>query len=62
MVAEIVPDIAELRMMPRDKIELKRLKFLEKEAKYLRKVAEYQMDLAEKTKDLEKLQSVLVMA
>jgi len=62
VVAEIAPDIAELRMMPRDKIELKRLKFLEKEAKYLRKVAEYQMDLAEKTKDLEKLQSVLVMA
>jgi len=47
MQVEIMEDVAELRQMMPEKLELKRLKYLEKVAKYTRKLAECKMDLAE---------------
>lgn len=47
MRAKSMEDIAELRMMVPAKLDLRRLKYVEKVAKYERKVAECEMELAE---------------
>ena len=45
-------DIDELRMMSREQLEVKRLKYVEKKAKYQRKLAESRMDLGMAEKEL----------
>lgn len=57
MDPEIAMDITELRMMSPDMIEMKRLKYVEKQAKYVRKVAECKMDLAEAASKYEAIKS-----
>ena len=49
---KIAMDIDELRMMSREQLEVKRLKYVEKKAKYQRKLAESRMDLAMAEKEL----------
>ena len=48
-------DIAELRMMTPERLEVKRLKYLEKQAKCARKVAERKLELREKTQEYDAL-------
>lgn len=49
---KIAMDIDELRMMSREQLEVKRLKYVEKKAKYQRKLAESRMDLGMAEKEL----------
>ena len=48
-------DVAELRMMTPERLEVKRLKYLEKQAKCARKVAERKLELREKTQEYDAL-------
>ena len=53
MRAKCIEDIAELQSMAPEKLELRRLKYVEKVAKYTRKVAESHMELREAQGEME---------